>query len=72
LPLVNRVVAAVSDWVSDYSGHGMLLKPDLDQLTALAPEREAQWRRIGEATFLSDLEKRSLLGLPVLDLKINE
>ena len=72
LPLVNRVVAAVSDWVSDYSGHGMLLKPDLDHLTALAPEREAQWRRIGEATFLSDLEKRSLLGLPVLDLKINE
>jgi HK97 family phage portal protein len=72
LPLVNRVVAAVSDWISDYAGHGMLLKPDLDQLTALAPEREAQWRRIGEATFLSDPEKRSLLGLPVLDLKINE
>ena len=50
----------------------MLLKPGLDQLTALAPEREAQWRRIGEATFLNDPEKRSLLELPVLDLKINE
>jgi len=31
---------------------------------ALAAEREAQWRRIAEAGFLSDDEKRSLLGLP--------
>jgi phage portal protein BeeE len=40
------------------------LKPDLDQVPALAVEREQQWRRVGEASFLTDAEKRALLGLP--------
>ena len=31
---------------------------------ALAEEREALWRRISDASFLSDAEKRQLLGLP--------
>jgi phage portal protein BeeE len=33
---------------------------------ALAVEREGLWRRIGEAAFLTDVEKRRLLGLPPL------
>ena len=44
----------------------MELKPDLDQVPALAVEREAQWRRVAGADFLSDAEKRALLGLPRL------
>ena len=40
------------------------LAPDLDAVTALAPEREALWRRVSGAEFLSDVEKRVLLGLP--------
>ena len=41
-----------------------MLKPDLDALPALAPEREALWRRVSEADFLSEDEKRAMLGLP--------
>ena len=33
-------------------------------MPALAEEREALWRRISGAGFLSDAEKRALLGLP--------
>ena len=33
-------------------------------LPALAAEREAQWRRVREADFLTQNEKRALLGLP--------
>jgi phage portal protein BeeE len=44
------------------------LRPDLDQIPALATEREVQWRRVGDALFLTDAEKRSLLGLPVLEV----
>ena len=33
-------------------------------MPALAEEREALWRRISPASFLSDAEKRALLGLP--------
>ena len=40
------------------------MKVDFDNVPALAEEREALWRRIADADFLSDGEKRQLLGLP--------
>ena len=43
------------------------LRPDLDQIPALAEERNQQWARISGASFLTDAEKRALLGLPPLD-----
>ncbi len=64
LPLVSRVTAAVAHWLSGFSGEEIALRPDLDQVPALAPEREATWRRVGEASFLTQAEKRALLGLP--------
>ncbi|MGY6694801.1 MAG: phage portal protein [Roseinatronobacter sp.] len=66
LPLAARVSAAVAHWLSGYIPGEVDLKPDLDQVPALAVEREQQWRRIGAASFLSDAEKRVLLGLPPL------
>ena len=65
LPLASRVVAGVSAWLSGYAGEALELKPDLDQVPALAAEREAQWARVSGADFLTDGEKRRLLGLPV-------
>lgn len=64
LPLATRVAAAVSDWLSQMAGETLELKPDLDQVPALSIERDAQWKRVSEAAFLSDTEKRTLLGLP--------
>lgn len=64
LPLATRVVAALAHWLSGYTGEALDLRPDLDQLPALATEREQHWRRVGDATFLTDAEKRALLGLP--------
>lgn len=64
LPLAQKVVAALSHWLSALGGDAVELRPDLDQVPALAVEREAQWRRIGEAEFLTEGEKRRLLGLP--------
>ncbi|MFP4275731.1 MAG: phage portal protein, partial [Paracoccaceae bacterium] len=64
LPLATRVTAAVSDWLSAHGGEMLDLRPDMDQVPALSVEREAQWRRVGEADFLTDAEKRALLGLP--------
>jgi len=32
----------------------------------LAAERDAQWSRVSAAAFLSDAEKRALLGLPAV------
>jgi HK97 family phage portal protein len=64
LPLAARVTAALGHWLSQHGGFAMDLRPDLDQVPALAQEREAQWRRVAEADFLSATEKRLLLGLP--------
>ncbi|WP_342075394.1 phage portal protein [Yoonia sp. SS1-5] len=67
LPLATRVASALADWLSDYHGEQVQLRPDLDQIPALSVERDAQWRRVSEAAFLTDAEKRNLLGLPALE-----
>jgi hypothetical protein len=41
------------------------LAPDLDAIEALASERESLWKRVGEATFLTDDEKREAVGYGV-------
>ena len=42
------------------------MKPDPDQVPALAAERDQQWARVGAADFLTVAEKRALLGLPAI------
>lgn len=67
LPLATRVSDAVGRWLSDWTGEALVLKPDLDQVPALAAERDAQWNRVSSADFLTTAEKRQLLGLPAID-----
>lgn len=67
LPLVTKVTAAVAHWLSGFSGDLVDVRPDLDQVPALAAERDAQWARVAAAEFLTMAEKRALLGLPPLE-----
>lgn len=64
LPLVTRVTAGISNWLAGFSGETVELRPDLDQIPALAVERDQQWARVGAAEFLTPAEKRMILGLP--------
>jgi HK97 family phage portal protein len=66
LPLVSKVYAALAGWLSLHFEENIHIKPDLDDIPALASERETHWRRISQAEFLTNDEKRSLLGLPRL------
>ena len=66
LPLASRVIANLGHWLTGFTGQRLEIKPDLDQVPALATEREAQWRRIASADFLTAAEKRQMLGLPPL------
>jgi HK97 family phage portal protein len=68
LPLATRVISGIADWLSDFTGERIELRPDLDQIPALSVERDAQWRRMNEVSFLTNAEKRSLLGLPALEV----
>ncbi|MEM8870618.1 MAG: phage portal protein, partial [Pseudomonadota bacterium] len=67
LPLVGKTLAAINGWLPMRYAPGLNLRVDLDNVTALSAEREAQWRRVTQADFLTSEEKRAMLGLPPLD-----
>jgi hypothetical protein len=67
LPLVNRTTKALSQWLSPAYGASLDLRPDLDAIEALSPEREALWTRVDKATFLTPNEKRAAVGYGPLD-----
>jgi HK97 family phage portal protein len=59
LPLAGRVAEALTGFL----GQGKWrLAHDLDQVEALAPDREALWARLEKASFLTDDEKRLAVG----------
>jgi HK97 family phage portal protein len=62
LPLAGRLLDGLVHWLAPALGGGLRLAPDLDRLEALAEEREALWRRVAGADFLSRDEKRAAVG----------
>ncbi|MBV6658308.1 MAG: phage portal protein, partial [Devosiaceae bacterium] len=63
LPLLGRVLDGITHWLSPLSpGERLRLRPDLDAIEALSQEREALWRRVQAADFLTDEEKRAAIG----------
>lgn len=62
LPLVHRTAKALSAWLSPAFGGGLELRADLDQIEALSTEREALWARVERSSFLTQNEKRAVVG----------
>ncbi|MET3896740.1 HK97 family phage portal protein [Devosia sp. UYZn731] len=62
IPLVLRVAEDLSNWLSPAFG-GAVIKANFDDVEALAEDRAALWARVGGAEFLSDAEKRAMLGI---------
>ena len=65
LPLVTKTAHALGCWLSPAARPALSIGPDLDAVPALSAERDALWKRVTEANFLDEAEKRALLGLPV-------
>ena len=59
LPLASRMAEAMTGFL--WRG-ALRLAHDLDQVEALAADREALWARVGKAEFLTDDEKRAAVG----------
>ncbi|MGV3576158.1 MAG: phage portal protein [Devosia sp.] len=64
VPLVVRVSQELSLWLGP-AFEGAEVVPDFDEVEALAEDRAALWARVGGAEFLSDAEKREMVGLGV-------
>lgn len=62
LPLVKRTAGALAQWLQPYFAEEIRLEPDTDGIDVLSEEREALWRRVSAADFLTIEEKRAALG----------
>ncbi len=61
LPMADRILRGLSEGLAAW-WPGLRLQVDVDQIGALAGERERLWRQVNGAKFLTDAEKRELLG----------
>ncbi|MDP8995090.1 MAG: phage portal protein [Pseudomonadota bacterium] len=62
LPLAGRILAGLAGALAAW-WPGLRLEVDVDQVTALAQDRERLWAQISAADFLTREEKREMLGL---------
>ncbi|MFC7399677.1 phage portal protein [Chelatococcus sp. GCM10030263] len=62
IPLVKRTAQSMAQWLGAAYEADLTLVPDLDNIEALASEREALWRRVAAADFLDRDEKRAAAG----------
>jgi HK97 family phage portal protein len=62
VPLVRRVADELSFWLAPAFG-GVTVEPDFDGVEALAEDVTSKWGRVGGAGFLTDEEKREMLGV---------
>ncbi|MGB7407208.1 MAG: phage portal protein [Pontixanthobacter sp.] len=64
LPLADKIHGGLrqglQDWFADAT-----LQVDLDRISALSEDRERFWSQISTADFLSDAEKREMLGMDI-------
>jgi len=62
LPLTNRTLAALAQWMTPVFGAALRLTVDTDRIEALAADRAALWERVTAAPFLTLNEKREATG----------
>jgi HK97 family phage portal protein len=62
LPQVGRSAAALTRFLCPRFGDGLRIGFDADAVPALSEAREALWRKLGEASFLTLNEKREAAG----------
>ena len=65
VPLACRMADGLAQLLQPYAEGDLKLVPDLDQVEALAPDRDALWKRVNDAAFLTVDEKRAAVGYGV-------
>ena len=66
MPTMQHIVEELNNWLVPMFDGNMKLQLDMDAISALSGQRDAQWERVNNASFLTDDEKREILGLPAL------
>lgn len=63
MPLAEEILSVFNRSLAPLYGDSPVLSYDYERVTALSPRRDALWKRVGDAAFLNEDEKRALLGL---------
>ncbi|WP_417459252.1 phage portal protein [Kordiimonas sp.] len=64
VPMCLEIASELTNWLVPMFGDASLtLKPDFEDVPALEAKRTARFDRIANAAFLSDAEKRKMLGI---------
>ena len=68
IPLLDDFLEAFNHWLMPaYGQEGLELFPDVDNLPALEPKREARWAAMQNASWMTINEKRIATGLDPVD-----
>ena len=62
LPLMRQFITGLEGWLLPCFGENLKLSYDEDAISALHPRRELLWKRIKDADFLTNAEKRAAVG----------
>lgn len=62
IPTVENVVENLSTWLCPMFGSDVSIGYDADSISALAERRQAIWDKLNNCNFLTDDEKRKMLG----------
>ena len=63
IPLVQKTAMGLQGWLRPFFGEDLVITAELEHVPALAEERAVLWRRLSEASFISDEERRVLAGI---------
>lgn len=63
LPLMQQLCDGLNSWLTPYYPANLMLALDTDSITALSLRQEKLWDRVEKASFLSEDEKRAMVGL---------
>lgn len=64
IPIIDYVTGEFNNWlVPQFNQKNISLCYSTDHISALSPKRDKMWNRINNSSFLSDEEKKQILGL---------
>ncbi|WP_409433478.1 phage portal protein [Litorimonas sp. RW-G-Af-16] len=72
IPLVQKTARGLEGWLQPFFGDDLTIHAELEHVPAMAEERAVLWKRLSEATFITDDERRILAGLASQEAEFDE
>lgn len=62
IPLLEKIISCFNNIISQYYGSDFFISYDEDKIPNMIERRQELWNNVNNATFISDQEKREMLG----------